>query len=277
MKRLLLIQLSTAILFLIFLLPCAQSQDTLALVKEITIAVPNVKDVDLDPLGNIYVITSLGAIEKYDATGSKRTVFTQNRLGYPAAIFARNAQKIIAWYPEFKTIVLLDRNLVQLGGTLNLIEKGFPNAVVLSPSVDGHIWLYDEVRFKLLKMSPEGIVLFESQGLDLLLQRGVSLISLVDNGQHVIAHDPAIGLLFFDLFGQYKRQKSVANAIVQLYSSDARLRWIDTLDRFFEMDIEFPFAEKSWCLPKVLEGVNKKITPTGFVTWDREGIQVWKR
>jgi hypothetical protein len=43
------------------------------------------------------------------------------------------------------------------------------------------------------------------------------------------------------------------------------------------MDIEFPFAEKSWCLPKVLEGVNKKITPTGFVTWDREGIQVWKR
>lgn len=265
-------------MFLIFLSPLsAQSQDTLALVKGISIAAPNVQDVDLDPLGNLYVVTSSGAIEKYDATGSKRTVFTQNRLGHPAAIFARNALKVVAWYPEFRTIVVLDRNLVQLGGTLNLIEKGFQNAVVLCPSIDGHIWLYDEVRFKLLKVSAEGIVLSESQGLDLLLQRGVSLISLVDNGQHVIAHDPAIGLLFFDLFGQYKGQKSVTNAIMQLYLSDVRLRWIDSLDRFFEMDIEFPFAEKSWTLPKTLVGVNKKITATGFVTWDAEGIQVWKR
>jgi hypothetical protein len=270
------IRLSTFLLFFL-LLSDLTGQDTLRLVQGTFIALQNVQEVEMDPLGNLYVLSSKGAIEKYDGSGSKRTVFTQNRLGNPSAIFARNALKVFVWYPDFRTIVVLDRNLVQLGGALNLIELGFQNAIVLGPSVDGNIWLYDEVRFKLLKISPDGTLLAESQGLDLLLQRRISIQILVDNGQQAIAYDPLAGLLFFDLFGQFKRQILTDQSIEQLQLTGSQLQWLDSANRLVEMSVGFPTVEKSWVLPKTLEAARKKLVANGFITWDPKGVQVWNR
>lgn len=231
----------------------------------------------MDPLGNIYALNNMGAIEKYDALGNKRTVFTQNRLGKPASIYALHALKVLVWYPDFRTIVLLDRNLVQLGGSLNLIELGLQNVSVLAPAVDGNIWIYDEVSFKLLKISPEGNVITESQGLNLLLEKGVSIEALVDNGEQVIAYDSSVGFLVFDLFGQFKRQFFFPGPIEQLFVSGTRLQWLDTTNRFFQLEIGFAAGEKSWMLPGCIWDTKKKITANGLITWNTKGIQIWNR
>lgn len=267
----------SSLVFLFLFLSDLTGQDTIRLVQGTYIPVQQVQEVEVDPLGNLYVLTSIGAIEKYDGSGSKRTVFTQNRLGNPSAIFARNALKVFVWYPDFRTIIVLDRNLVQLGGALNLMELGLQNAIMLGPSVDGNIWLYDEVRFKLLKISPDGTLLAESQGLDLLLQRRISIQTLVDNGQQVIAYDPLAGLMFFDLFGQFKRQLIIDQSIEQLQLTGSQLQWLDSANRLVEMAIGFPTTEKSWVLPKTLEAGRKKLVPNGFITWDPKGVQVWSR
>ena len=188
--------------------PFSGSGDTLIL-KQVTVlpdTVLQLTDFTTDPLGNVYVLSEKEVIVKYDGTGKKRTRFSQNRLGAASAVFAGNALKLLVWYPDFRTVLLLDRSLTQLGGPLNLIEAGYPEVRTIGLSADGNIWLYDEVAFKLKKITPSGEPILESPQLNSLFEGRLNFQQIMDDGVYVVAADSTLGFFVFDIFGQFQRR-----------------------------------------------------------------------
>lgn len=166
-----------------------------------------------DNLGFIYLITRQNAIEKYSPDGRLLTRYTNNRLGAAAGLDVTNPLKVLVWYADFRTVVFLDRSLTILG-ELNLSAAGFPEVRAIAAAQDGNLWFYDEIRFQLRKISPEGGELLESQALNQLLDGRLQISCLRDNGNEVLAADTARGLLWFDIYGQFQKlapRKNIAN------------------------------------------------------------------
>lgn len=157
-----------------------------------------------DNLGFIYLITQQNAIEKYTPDGRLLTRYSNNRLGTAALLDVSNPLKVLVWYSDFRTVVFLDRSLTLLG-ELNLIGAGYPEVRSIAAAQDGNLWLYDEIRFQLRKISPAGETLFESQAMNQLQNGRLQISCLHDDGNEVLASDTAVGILQFDIYAQFQK------------------------------------------------------------------------
>jgi hypothetical protein len=70
---------------------------------------------------------------------------------------------------------------------------------------DGRLWLYDEVNFRLKKIESNGEMVTEGADMSLVLGKTIKPTSLVERDQPVYLIDPALGILVFDIFGQYQK------------------------------------------------------------------------
>lgn len=215
-----------------------------------------------DNLGNLYLITPQNAVEKYNPEGRLLTRYTNNRAGFAAAVDATNPMKIIVWYADFRVVAFLDRNLTPLG-ELNLIQAGYPEVRTVASAADGNLWIYDEVAFQLRKISPEGANLAESQRLNALLPQRLPLENLRDDGSSVYAFAPAVGLLSFDAYAQFRYRQSIegTKACIAAFEraaclTDSHLLLLDRL-RLAERRLPLPPAvaehkAPAWLAPGLL-------------------------
>lgn len=251
--------------------------DSVALSLQLTVKVPELLDFSLDAVGNLYVLTEKNTIEKYDATGKKRSQFSQNQLGAATAINAANALKILVWYADFRTVVFLDRSLTQLGGELNLIQWGFPEVRTVAPASDGNLWIYDEVAFKLRKINPQGEQLVESQNLSLLMDNRLSIHHIVDDGSRIIATDTTKGCMVFDVFGQFQKQITASDLSVPVQLEGNNLRWIGKSGLLHQINLDFVASEKSWILPSQFNNsAIKRLFLGGIAINTVDGIALWR-
>jgi hypothetical protein len=161
-----------------------------------------------DHLGNVYVITTNNRIEKHAPDGRLLAQYSNNRLGIPSYLDVSNPLKVLVWYPSFANIQLLDRNMTELGA-LSLIEAGYPEVRVVASAQDGNLWIYDEIGFKLRKISPEGAELFESQPMNMTLPQRPALRVIRDDGALVYASDTTQGALVFNVYAQFQKTITV--------------------------------------------------------------------
>jgi hypothetical protein len=218
------------ILLLPALLPAQNSApDTLRPV--LTLAV-QARYAEADQLSNVYLISAQNAVEKYDSSGRQLTRYSNNRLGRAERLDASNPLKILVWYPDFQTLVWLDRNLTELG-ILSLSEAGFAMPAAIAAASDGNLWLYDESLFRLLKVSPEGNVLVESQDFNLLFPKITRVAGIKESpaeitaagaqGNEVFLMTESDGIHRFNIFGAYLGQWQPHNAALLDFSPALKL------------------------------------------------------
>ncbi|HMX38998.1 MAG TPA: hypothetical protein PKD78_01680 [Saprospiraceae bacterium] len=157
-----------------------------------------------DHLGQLYTVRDDNVLEKYAPDGRLLLRYSSNRLGQVTAIDVSNPLKIMVWYSDFRTALLLDRNLTLLG-EVSLLALGYPDVRWVATASDGNLWAYDEVNFRLLKISPDGEKRAESQALNLLEHTPRQLMWLREQDNRVWLADSTQTLLVFNAFGQYER------------------------------------------------------------------------
>jgi hypothetical protein len=155
-------------------------------------------------LDQVCVIRPDNAIEKYTLDGRLLARYSDNRSGTAYALDVSNPLKTLVWYADFRMVVFLDRSFTPLGA-LNLIQAGFPEVRTVAVAQDGQLWLYDEVRFRLVKLDAEGRLLYESQPLNQMTGQRVAIACIRERDGRVWASDPGLGWLEFDAYAQFQR------------------------------------------------------------------------
>ena len=160
--------------------------------------------VDVDNMGKLYVITPENSVIHYDANKIEKFRYTNRRSGEITHINLSNPLKILLYAKDFGQVIILDNTLAEVD-IFNLFDVGFTEISAVGVSNDDSFWLYDPLRFRLLKISRAGRIIHESANLtDFGIQKPYAT-KIIESGNHVVLHDPKNGFFVFDNFGQFIR------------------------------------------------------------------------
>lgn len=197
-------QLSLTIIFAVAVLHCmAQADAPPALTQTIK---GNYADFTVDNLGNIFLLDSSNQLKKLSPAGDSIAVFNNVRqYGKVFSIDAGNPLKILLYYRDFGTIVVLDR-LLNVRTTIDLRKQNIFQARAICQSFDNAVWVYDEGEAKLKRIADDGAVIDQSGDFRLQLDDAPAPSFIEDHDRLVYLYDSAKGLLVFDYFGTLKNK-----------------------------------------------------------------------
>jgi len=188
-------------LVLLPLLMTAQDDSTFRHIKTIT---GDIVDFTVDNLDNIYIVNSKNQLRKYDMNGDSVGAFNDVRkFGKATFIDASNPLKVLLYYKDFTTVVVLDRFL-NLRNSIDLRKQNIFQVKAVSQSYDNRIWLFDELENKLKKIDEDGKLMQETPDFRLLLGKAISPVKIFDENKYVYVYDSINGIYVFDYFGALK-------------------------------------------------------------------------
>jgi hypothetical protein len=157
----------------------------------------------VDNFGNFYTAAN-NRVLKFSNEGKYLFPYEEFKYGKIGMIDVTNPMKMLVYYPDFQTVVTLDKFLSPLS-IYKFFDLGYQNIAAVGSSTDGNLWFYDNVDFKLKKIDETGKVFRESQPLNLLIEETPSPNFILERDNTVYINDPVIGILVFDFFGAYKK------------------------------------------------------------------------
>ncbi len=162
-------------------------------------------DLQVDNLGNIYVLDEENRLEKLNSAGDSLAVFNDvRRFGRLSYIDVSNPLKILLYYQEFSTIVMLDRLLTRIN-SIDLRKFNYVQVKCIGLGYDNNIWIYDEVTGTLKRIADDGSLLLETTDIRQMASDVPDPVSLTDQGGQVYLFDPELGAYQFDHYGGFHR------------------------------------------------------------------------
>ncbi len=163
-----------------------------------------IADFTTDNLGNLYLLSASGQIKKLNDRGDSVAVFNDIRKhGSIYSIDATNPLKVLVYYRDFATILVLDR-LMNVRNSIDLRKLNMFQVRAVTSSYDNNIWLFDELESKLKKIDDNGNVLLQTADFRQLYDTVPRPELMYDRDGQVYLYDPKRGLLIFDYYGAQK-------------------------------------------------------------------------
>jgi len=248
----------------------AQADTTFKFVKKFT---GDIVDFTVDNLDNVYILNSRNQVKKLNSNGDSVGVFNDvKNYGKASLIDVSNPLKVLLYYRDFATVVVLDRFLNAVN-IIDLRKQNIFQAKAIGQSYDNKIWVYDELESKLKKIDEEGKLLQETPDFRLLLGQAPSPIKIFDENKYVYLYDSTKGVYVFDYFGalrnniqilQWKNFKVVGKYIFGSKS--------DTLFRYEIASFNFD----EWRMPEEIYKSNSfNFTSTRLYALRKDGIYIY--
>ncbi len=198
------IKLVTILSVMLFSLSALSQQEGILKVSLVQRLNDEVADFTTDNLGNIYLLTRTGQLKKVDENGDTIAVYNNvKRYGNVYSIDATNPLKILVYYKDFATIIILDR-LLNIRAKIDLRQQNILQARAIASSYDNNIWVFDELDSKLKKIDDEGNVLLAFTDFRQIFDSAPTPDVIFDRDGQLYLYDPAKGLLVFDYYGAKK-------------------------------------------------------------------------
>jgi hypothetical protein len=160
----------------------------------------------IDNLDNIYLVDNNNQLKKLNSNGDSAGVFNDVRkYGKLFSIDATNPLKLLLYYQNFSTVLVLDRFL-NIRNTINLRKQNIFNVKAIGASYDNNIWVFDEGDGKIKKIDDNGEVLSETVDLRMIFDTIPSPTSIQDQDGFVYLYDPNKGFYVFDNYGSLKNK-----------------------------------------------------------------------
>jgi hypothetical protein len=189
----------------------------------------NYSMLDVDALGNIYCINENDQLKKLNSNGDSVAVFNEvKKYGKVSKIDVSNPLKILLYYENYSTVVVLDRFL-SYRTSINFRKENIFKVHAIATSYDNNIWIFDEQDFKLKKISDKGEPISETTDWRQIFDEAPTPNTIIDKENYVYLYDEQKGFYIFDYYGSFKNNlpflnwKHVAVAANLLYgfSSDS--------------------------------------------------------
>jgi len=165
-----------------------------------------ITDLAVDNLDNLYLLTTTDQLKKYNAAGDSVSAYNDvRRYGKLHAVDVTNPLKLLLFYKDFSTIVILDRQLTARTA-IELRRKNILQPSAVGLSYDNNIWLFDEYDNKLKKISEEGTILQETPDLRTVFGFALQPQQIIDNNNTVYLYDSTKGVFLFDHYGTFRKK-----------------------------------------------------------------------
>ncbi len=203
----------------------------------------------VDNLDNVYLLNSTNQLKKLNANGDSVAVFNDvKKFGQASLIDVSNPLKILLYYRDFATIVVLDR-LLNIRNTIDLRKQNILQVHAIGQSYDNKIWLYDEVENKLKKIDEDGKLLQETPDFRQLFGAAPSPQKIFDQDQYVYLYDSAQAVFVFDYYGALKNKILIAGW--KNFKVAGKYIFGSTNNKLFRYDIK-TFRVDEWEMPEEL-------------------------
>ena len=159
--------------------------------------------VTTDHFNNIYLIDNRGSLIKLEK-GKEPVIYSETRFGNLRYIDATNPLKLLLFYPDYSTIIVLDKNLALLGAH-QLQYKNLRDIPAAGLSQDNKIWIYDKSDFKLKKLDDNSEILLQSERLN-SLDIDLNPNFILSRNNWVYLNDPVNGIYVFDNYATYYKK-----------------------------------------------------------------------
>lgn len=213
-----------------------------------------------DKLQQCYVVTSRNELLKYNKEGQLLFQYNNNRLGNLKWVDATDPFNVLLFYPDYFTVVLLDRTL-NIVGEYQLYDLNITDVNAVAMANDNNLWYFDENAGKVKKISRAGETVEESVNTRLLLEKNIQPVNMLEANNRVYLNVPDTGVLIFDNFGTYLKQipikdlssfQIIENQLV--YQKEDKLLSYH-LKSFLTAEITLPFKLEQEDQLKIRKGV----------------------
>lgn len=201
------LQLFQIPILLLLIAPCSYAQqDSFRLLRRFH---SDVVQLAVDNLDNLYIVSATDQLKKWTAQGDSVAVYNGvKRFGKLQTIDVTNPLKLLLFYKDFSTVVVLDR-LLTLRAAVDLRKLNIIQTSAVGLSYDNNIWLFDEYENKLKKISEEGTVLLETPDFRTIFPDAILPQQIIDQNGTVYLYDAKAGLYLFDYYGSFKKKLPV--------------------------------------------------------------------
>lgn len=231
-------------------------------------------DFQVDNLGNVFVLTPDNQLKKYSASGDSLGVFNDvRRYGKIAYIDVTNPLKILLFYQEFSTIVMLDRFLNNIN-SIDLRQTGFYQVTCIGLAYDNNIWVYDALAGKLNKIASDGTLINQTSDIRQFTDSVPDPVLLTDQGGLVYLFDPQKGAFVFDHYGGFQKLIPLKNWRHFSVINNTMLGWNG--HEFLKYEDKMFTEEKKQIPPYYLPALKILIMPDFLYVLKADGIHVYK-
>lgn len=166
---------------------------------------------NVDNLDNIYLLSGSGQLRKLNSNGDSVAGFNDvKRFGNPSSLDVTNPLKILLYYKNFSTVMIIDRNL-SIRNIIDFRKQNIFLVKTIAASYDNNIWIFDEADYKLKKIDEQGNQLMETTGWRILFDSVPSPVQLIDRDNYVYLYDTEKGFYIFDYYGGFKSRLPFLN------------------------------------------------------------------
>lgn len=227
-----------------------------------------IRSLEIDPLGNRYVISDDMSVVKYKPDGQVWYAYHNNRLGNIGTLDTGNPFKILVFYPQYQILVILD-NTMSESGRLYFEDFGIGNVCAVAISDDNNIWIMEESNKSLVKVGTDGSVLLKGTPNYNLSLEANAPIFIHQRGKYLYVSQPEMPIQVFDVFGKWIKSIDLRPFEYPVYI-DSHIYYVAN-DTVYSYNLELPeidFREVCTCKDvhlirldpngKRLIGVNKE-------------------
>lgn len=187
-----------------FLLIVLGQQDSVLKVSLVQKINGEVKGFTTDNLSNIYLLTTTGQIKKLNEKGDLVAAYNDvRRFGNIYSIDATNPLKVLVYYKDFSTVIVLDR-VLSVRNTIDLRKQNIFQVTAITSSYDNNLWIFDELDSKIKKIDDNGNVILQSVDFRQVFDPVPWPVAMYDRDGQLYLYDAKKGLMVFDYYGASK-------------------------------------------------------------------------
>ena len=248
----------------------AQSDTTFRRIKAIS---GDIIDFTVDNLDNIYILNSRNQVKKLNANGDSVGVYNDiKKYGQATLLDVSNPLKILLYYKDYATVVVLDRFLNAVN-IIDLRKQNIFQVKAIGQSYDNKLWVYDELEGKLKKIDEDGKLLQETPDFRLLLGQAPTPIKIFDENKYVYLYDSLKGVYVFDYFGSLKNNIMIDHW--QNFKVTGKYIFGTRLDMLYRYEIS-TFRVDEWKIPEeIYKSRSFNFSSTSLYVLKKEGIEIY--
>ena len=158
--------------------------------------------IETDNTGLMYLLKNEEIIQ-FNEEGKVLNRFSKKVAGNIYFMDFFNSLKPLVFYKNSSQFVLLDNRLAPRMELIDLSQLGFAQAGLVCASNMNYIWVYDNAALGLVRLNAAFENTIETGNLNQILGKELNPNYMFEKFNKLYLNDPALGILVFDIYGNY--------------------------------------------------------------------------